>query len=105
MKRLVSITVLLLLAGLPLAAPLFARTCCCGCGKSCDPMFRPGMSCCKVDTLPGSTTPAKLAVSPMLPAPSHAEIAAQAVVVTGTVIFPEVAFPSHTVFLQAPLRI
>jgi len=107
-KRFVSITVLLVFAGLSLAAPLFAcgMSCCgCGNGRSCDPTFRPAMTCCKVDALPNSTTPAKLAVSPMLPALAHAEIAVQAVAVIGTALFPEVTFASHIAFPQAPLRI
>ncbi len=106
MKRLICITVLLLLAGLPLAAPLLAKAMpCCQSGKSCDPMFRPDMSCCKISAIPGTITPAKLAVSPLLPVPVQAQLTAPTLVAAGPALSPDTIVTSHTVFLQNPLRI
>lgn len=103
MAKFVSVTVLVLLAGLPVAVPLLAADPCCP--EVCESMLRPADSCCGVSALPETSAPARPATSPKLAAPAT----------TGPIL-PDglalrdaptvvVLLPTPTVFRDTPLRI
>jgi len=105
--RLISITLLPLLLGLPVASPLLARTCCCCDRSNCGSltMLRSTGSCCNMSATPETTSPAKLDIVPelALPSPAGPVVESDAVLLDSPVFG---AFPtSHALFLQVPLRI
>lgn len=103
MVRFVSTALLLLLLAMPAAMPLLAHVSCCPPG--CEPVLRPASSCCNVSAVPQTTTPARLAISPELAAPSPAGLNFSHAVVAAAVVAPPALPESHSVFLSAPLRI
>lgn len=103
MRKLVSITMLLLLLGLPIAGPLLAAMSCCP--QPCDSTFRPAGSCCQASALPGGTAPARTAISPELAAPEMAGLLPDPDMALLEASVAAVSHPSHTVFLATPLRI
>lgn len=104
MAKLVSITVAVLMLGLPLAAPLLAAVPCCA-HEQCESAFRPMDTCCHVTTLPETTVPARLAMATPLAAPAMTDQAPQVAPVAMSAMAPVVAHPAHAVFLLTPLRI
>ncbi len=98
-----SITVLMLLAGMPVAAPLLAVGPCCP--ESCHPALRAADSCCHVSAVPETTDPARLAASPKLAAPAISapvvHVAAMLFDARAVVVQPI----TPAVFRDTPLRI
>lgn len=102
-SKLASIAVMVLVLVAPVAAPLLAAMSCCP--QPCEPMFRPASSCCKAGALPENATPGRLAVAPQLAEPLTARLAADTAIVPAELQAAAVFHPSHTVFLETPLRV
>jgi len=98
-----SITVLILLAGLPVAAPLLAVGPCCP--ESCQPALRAADSCCYVSAVPETTEPARLAASPKLAVSAMSAPAAHMAAMLFDAPAVVVRPITPAVFCDTPLRI
>jgi hypothetical protein len=107
MAKLVSISVMSVLLGLPVAGPLLARAPCTCCAHGdCQLAFR-STSCCRASAIPDTTIPAHQAITWHLAAPAVVPLPLNAgSPLVGLAESPTyIPYPSHAVLLTVPLRI
>ena len=108
MRKVVSISVLVVLLALPLAGPLLARAPCTCCRHAeCELAIRGAGGCCYASAIPDTTIPSQLPAAIHLAAPA---VAVEAVppttaVLAGSAEVSGVSRPTHSAFLVLPLRI
>ena len=101
--KLAAITVLVLLAGLPLWTPLLMLGPCCP--EQCGPMVRANSSCCSMGALPDTVLPARVATGPEVAVPAPACLPADAGMVLREALPAAVPLLIRTASFQTPLRI
>jgi len=108
MRKVASISVLLVLLALPLAGPLLARAPCTCCRHAeCELAVRATGGCCGASAIPDTTVPSQLPAAIHLAAPAVDvdAVAPTMVALAGFAEVSRVSHPTHSIFLVLSLRI
>jgi len=108
MRKVASISVLVVLLALPLAGPLLARAPCTCCRHAeCELAVGTTGGCCGASAIPDTTVPSQLPAAIHLAAPAVAveAVAPTMVALAGFAEVSRVSHPTYPAFLVLPLRI